>query len=350
MMRVHAFSRRVRASEYHITNACNIRCKGCWFFEYGFDRQSKEVREIENWRDFVANERAKGITAALLIGGEPTLFPERIQAFVDQLQFVTISSNGLRPFSRHEFPNVAVALTLFGGGVLDDELRGWKPNGSHFGNLLETALRHYHQDARAHFIYAITEGGVGLLEETVKRIRDNGNRLTFNYYSNYGGVVQLGRRASEALLEEALRVRQAYPETVTCTEYYIRTLISGKSHFGSFGYDVCPSISVDHPAHEQRLKNGNPHIRGFNTYSADLETVAFCCTSGHCGDCRDSQAVYSWLLANHRRFGDSVENLGEWVGIAEAYWDQFIWSPFNEHTTAGRERFEEPSVALDGNP
>jgi hypothetical protein len=31
---VRSFSRSVRASEYHITNACNLRCRGCWFFTF----------------------------------------------------------------------------------------------------------------------------------------------------------------------------------------------------------------------------------------------------------------------------------------------------------------------------
>ena len=30
-VRVSDFGSGVRASEYHVTNACNIRCKGCWF-------------------------------------------------------------------------------------------------------------------------------------------------------------------------------------------------------------------------------------------------------------------------------------------------------------------------------
>ena len=33
----------------------------------------------------------------------------------------------------------------------------------------------------------------------------------------------------------------------------------------------------------------------FNAWAADFKTVNFCCTSGHCEDCRDSQAVFSWL-------------------------------------------------------
>src|SRR5438552_15336166 len=69
---VRAFSRSVRASEYHITNACNLRCRGCWFFTFGFDGRSKEETDLTRLRDFIERERARHINAALLIGGEPT--------------------------------------------------------------------------------------------------------------------------------------------------------------------------------------------------------------------------------------------------------------------------------------
>src|SRR2546426_7818728 len=39
---VRAFSRTIRSSEYHVTNACNIRCRGCWFFTFDFDKQTKD--------------------------------------------------------------------------------------------------------------------------------------------------------------------------------------------------------------------------------------------------------------------------------------------------------------------
>ena len=75
---VKGFSSSIRSSEYHLTNACNIRCKGCWFFEYGHDKGAREKTDIADWRDFIKRESERGVNSALLIGGEPTLFEERI--------------------------------------------------------------------------------------------------------------------------------------------------------------------------------------------------------------------------------------------------------------------------------
>src|SRR2546422_11669391 len=85
---VRSFARSVRASEYHITNACNLRCQGCWFFTFGFDREAKEQTDLARLRAFIERERARHINAALLIGGEPTLEPERVLACVDGVGYV----------------------------------------------------------------------------------------------------------------------------------------------------------------------------------------------------------------------------------------------------------------------
>ena len=327
--RVRSFGHTVHASEYHLTNGCNLRCKGCWFFANDFDKATSEVTDLAALRGFVQEERRRGVNTALLIGGEPTLVPDRVAVFVEEMTHVTISSNGLRPLPREGFEHVNVAVTLFGGGPLDDELRGIRPNGKSFSGLFERALGNYRADPRTIFIFALTEAGLQHIEPTVARIADNGNLVSFNFYSAYGSNDPVKLDRGQALLDEALRVRDLYPEAVASHPYYISTLITGRSHWDSFSYDVCPSISIDHPGHVARRGNGNPTLPGFNAWAADLKTVEFCCTSGKCGECRDSQAVLSWLLVSARRFFDSPEHLRVWVEIAESYWRQFYWSPFH---------------------
>jgi hypothetical protein len=329
LARLRRFSRTIRTSEYHVTNACNLRCRGCWFFAYDYDRATREVRPLEAWRAFARKEAARGVTSALLIGGEPTLHPERVAAFVEAMPYVTVSSNGLRELPRQGFERVQVALTLFGGGPLDDDLRGHHPSGRRIAGLFDQALLHYKDDPRVCFIYALVGEGLAQIEPTVRRIRDNGNRVTFNYYSRYGEGHPLRREEEGRLLEEALRVRELHPETVRSHPYYLKALLTGRTEWGEFGYATCPSISVDHPAHAERLKNGNPVLPGFNAWGADLETVQFCCTSGHCEGCRDSQAVYSWLLTNLKHFLGSPASLRTWVEVAESYWSQFVWSEYH---------------------
>lgn len=327
--RLRNIGRRVRSSEYHLTNACNIRCKGCWFFAFDFDSRTSEPSNIEVWRRFASEQAKSGVTSALLIGGEPTLYPDRIAAFVDEMEFVTISSNGLVELPTDGFENVAVALTVFGGEGLDDEMRAIKPNGDRFGDLFSKALLNYKNDPRATFIYAVDPTAPDVIDDTIRRIADNGNLISFNYYSPYGVHDQLRHDREEALLEAALRAADRYPEAVVSHPYYIRTLITGRTDWGEFGYDTCPSISVDHPQHADRLRNGNPVLPGFNTYAADTKEITFCCTSGHCDTCRDSQAVHSWLMTNFRRFLRMDGGIQLWIEFSESYWRQFVWSDWH---------------------
>ena len=73
--RIKQISSRVRVSEYLITTACNIRCKGCWFFEYDFDKRTKDLSKKDEIKKFLISERNRGINTSLIIGGEPTLHP-----------------------------------------------------------------------------------------------------------------------------------------------------------------------------------------------------------------------------------------------------------------------------------
>ncbi len=333
--RFHALSaqgKRIRSSEYHLTNACNIRCDGCWFFAHGHDKETREETDLNSLARFIDGEaRDRGINAALVIGGEPTLFPDRLSVIIDRMEHVTISSNGMKKLPVKGFERVAIGITLFGGGAQDDQLRGIRPDGRRISGLFEQALENYHQDPRAGFVYALTLDGIEHIEETVKRIQRNGNLVTFNHYYRSGADVTVDPDATHALLAEALRVKSLYADTVISHPEFITTMLTGKSQCGEFGYWNCPSISVDHPAHKTRLGNGNPVLPRFNTWSADCKTLKFCCTSGHCEGCRDSQAIYSWLLVSGSQFLESHESLLTWIEVAESYWRQFIWSPYHRY-------------------
>lgn len=324
--RIRDISSKVNVSEYHLTNACNIRCKGCWFFEYGFDKETREVTTIAPLRSFLATENARGINSALVIGGEPTLFPKRLEVYRQYMNYLTISTNGLKKLPMEGFENVAVLISIFGGGALDDEIRAIKPNGTRFSGLLQTALDNYRNDPRACFIFAVTEDGIDYIESTVKAIHENGNRVSFNYYSKYDTSNPLQQSETTQLLDTLLETKNKYPNTVLSIPYYIETMVTGKSHWGKFSYFECPSISTDHPDNQERISSGGPVLPKFNTWSPDLETLNLCCTSGHCDNCRDSQAIFSWLLVNMSRFRRDPELMKIWIDMSESYWKQFIWS------------------------
>lgn len=209
------FSKSIRSSEYHLTNACNLRCEGCWFFDHGHDEETRDQFDPQIISKFIEFERqSRGINTALVIGGEPTLFPERLRLIVDRMEHVTISTNGMTKLPLEGFENLAIGVTLFGGGKIDDQLRAIRPNGSRFSGLFESALNNYHQDKRVGFVYALTTEGIEYIGDTVRKIHLNGNSVTFNYYYRALSNTRKDQSEIDALLEEALRVKSLYPETV----------------------------------------------------------------------------------------------------------------------------------------
>jgi len=65
---VRAFSRTIRSSEYHVTNACQHPLSRVLFFTFDFDKQTKDQTDLAALRAFIQRERARHINAALLIG------------------------------------------------------------------------------------------------------------------------------------------------------------------------------------------------------------------------------------------------------------------------------------------
>src|SRR5947207_15431051 len=61
-----------------ITHKCNLRCKGCYFFEENLDRYEYPKAE-EEFDRFLANEKARGTTFITVVGGEPTLMLTRLK-------------------------------------------------------------------------------------------------------------------------------------------------------------------------------------------------------------------------------------------------------------------------------
>lgn len=318
-----------RSSLYHLTNKCNLRCKGCWFFEKEFDKSSDELNDLLTLEARIQDEVERGVNAPLLIGGEPALFLDRISLFRKYMPKVSISTNGLKKVPYEGFEDVTIAISVFGGGPLDDELRAIGPTGKKFTGLLDKAMENYKHDDRAGFVYAVTYDGMPYIEETVKKIEGNGNRLLFNYYSDYGSGDCFKPEYEQRLLDLLLELKEKYPETIASHPYYIEALILGRTSWGEFGYYGCPSVSEDYTGNAQRLEEGGPALPKFNAYAADMKTVMQCCTSGDCDKCRDSQAVSSWLLVNAKKIMQEPDGLRIWTEIAESYFSQFVWSSYH---------------------
>jgi sulfatase maturation enzyme AslB (radical SAM superfamily) len=65
----------LRESTYDMTNRCNLRCDGCYYYE-GAKQFTREIGDPVAWRELMRREKERGITFVVLAGAEPSLVPE----------------------------------------------------------------------------------------------------------------------------------------------------------------------------------------------------------------------------------------------------------------------------------
>jgi len=71
----------IRSSIYDVTNRCNLRCKGCFFFSSGEDKAAVEEMDVKKWEKFIDREKERGVNLAILFGVETTLCLDSVEVF-----------------------------------------------------------------------------------------------------------------------------------------------------------------------------------------------------------------------------------------------------------------------------
>lgn len=75
----------------------------------------QEETDLKKWEAFIDREKARGVNLAILIGGEPTLCMDRVEAFYKRIPSYC-ATNGLIKVPRDRFPDMMVGISLWGGG------------------------------------------------------------------------------------------------------------------------------------------------------------------------------------------------------------------------------------------
>ena len=188
----------IRSSIYDVTNRCNLRCKGCFFFSSDEHKAATEQHELTCWEDFIDREMARGVNLAILIGGEPTLCLDRVEAFYKRLP-TFCATNGLIKVPRDRFPDMMVGISLWGDEADEKTLRG--------KDTFSISSRNYEGDPHAYYLYTITPKQIGKTEHIIRKIRDVGLEGAY--------AAALQRRGRGRILLDERRARR-YPRRDGC--------------------------------------------------------------------------------------------------------------------------------------
>ena len=309
----------IRSSIYDVTNQCNLRCKGCFFFSSGEDKVANEEKDIRKWEEFVDREKGRGVNLAILIGGEPTLYLDRIEAFYKQLP-TFCATNGLIKVPRDRFPDMMVGISLWGNEEDEKTLRG--------KDTFSISSKKYEGDPYAYYLYTITPRQIGKTERIVKKIHDAGLKVHMQLLSNDEGVDGFFWKPEELkdIRAEMDDILNKYPKTVISSKYYHKIITSGKMLGRSFGWNECPSVTEPLDDRDPKPKRLIQFIR----WASDLKTMHRCCTSEtrDCSICKDGAAHMSWVMVNKREHIRSTKDLQGWIEVYEMFAKLYQFIPW----------------------
>jgi len=309
----------IRSSIYDVTAQCNLRCKGCFFFSSNEHKVAPEETNIKKWEMFIDKEIKRGVNLAILIGGEPTLCMDRVEAFYSRLP-TFCATNGLIKVPRDRFPHMMVGISLWGDDKDEKILRG--------KDTFAVSSKNYEGDPYAYYLYTITPRQIGKTEHIIKRIRDVGLKVHMQLLSNDEGVDGFSWKPEELneIRHEMDDMLDQYPDTVISSKYYHEIITTGKMMGRSFGWNECPSVTEPLDNRDPRPKRLIHFIR----WASDLETMHRCCTSEtrDCTICKDGAAHMSWVMVNKRAHIRSARDLQNWIEVYEMFAKLYQFIPW----------------------
>jgi hypothetical protein len=300
----------IRSSIYDVTNRCNLRCKGCFFFSSDEHKAAPEEMDIHKWEDFIDREKERGVNLAILIGGEPTLCLDRVEAFYKRLP-TFCATNGQIKVPRDRFPDMMLGVSLWGDETDELTLRG--------KDTFSISSKYYAGDPHVYYLYTLTPRQIGKTERIIKKIRDAGLKVHMQLLSNDEGVDGFSWKPEEleTIRFEMDDMLDKYPDTLISSKYYHEIITTGKMFGTAFGWNECPSVTEPLDRRNPRPKRLIEFIR----WASDLKTMHRCCTSEtrDCSTCKDGAAHMSWVMVNKRAHIRTAKDLQNWIEVYEMF-------------------------------
>ncbi len=295
----------LRESTYDMSNRCNIRCQGCYYYE-GEKQFAEENRDPESWRRLMKAEKDRGITYVVLAGAEPALVPELLEVCYEECPLGCIATNGLIRIP--ESVGYKIHISVWGNDETSKRVR-------RAPFMLEKQIDIYRGDPRAVFVYTFTreniEESFGVIEELARK----DCKISFSTFSapvGYDGPLKHNAESLAATRETMLKCLADYPEHVLFSPY------SAVAHTHPLGLHDLYACSYPRMNPSKALGLG----RSFRQYRTDLtwDRDASCCVPDtDCVDCRHYAAGSAVVTARLHRHAIDPETFAGWLDYVDTY-------------------------------
>lgn len=295
----------LRESTYDMSNRCNIRCDGCYYYE-GDKQFAKEVLEVEAWRELMRAEKARGITYVVLAGAEPSLVPELLDVCYQEMPLGSIATNGFKKIP--ESVGYKLHISVWGNDETSLRIRKAK-------NLLKRQIENYENDPRAVFVYTFTRDNINEVLQVAEELVAHDCKLTFNVFSAPVGYSGNLRHDDESLAwtrQTMIDLLNQYPRNVLFSVY------NAVAHTHAKGLHDLYSCSYPRRNPSQDIGLG----RSFRQYRTDLNwdrSVACCVPDTDCVDCRHYAAGSAVVTARLYRHVTSLATFQSWLDYVDTY-------------------------------
>jgi hypothetical protein len=295
----------LRESTYDMTNRCNIRCDGCYYYEG--DKQFAEGNEDpEAWRKLMIAEKARGITYVVLAGAEPSLVPRLLEVCYGEMPLGCIATNGFKRIP--ERIGYKIHISVWGNDATSLRVRRAK-------DLLLKQIDNYRGDSRAVFIYTFTRDNIDESYEVMEPMAAHDAKITFNVFSSpvgYTGSLRHNEDSLEKTRGVMLDLLYRYPKHVLFSPYSV------VAHTHPLGLHELYSCSYPRRNPSTDIGLG----RSFRQYRADLSwdrNAACCVPDTDCNECRHYAAGSAVVTARLYRHVTDPDTLKSWLDYVDTY-------------------------------
>ncbi len=295
----------LRESTYDMSNRCNIRCEGCYYFN-GEKQFAREITDEQAWQQLLEAEKKRGITFVVLAGAEPSLVPQLCEVCYRVIPLGAIATNGLKPIP----PEIdyRIHISVWGNDRTSLAIRKAP-------DMLRRQMANYQDDPRAVFVYTFTPVNIDEVMEVTKLLAADGQKMTFNMFSAPVGYNGHLRHTPETLAQTRqvmIKLLAEFPETILFSPYNIVV------HTGEKGLHELFSCSYPRMNPSTAIGLG----RSFRQYRTNLQwdrDAACCVPDTDCDDCRHYAAGSAVVTARMYRHATDPLTFSAWLDYVDTY-------------------------------